>query len=306
MEQLRALAPERRVRRDVDRHVEAARRATAGPHLALGREADLVAVVDAGGHADAEPFRAFAPAGAAAILAWRLHDLALPAAARAGDHVHHLPQHRLADVPDLAATLALWAGDGRRAEFRAAPRAGGAAVEDGELDLLLGAADRFLEADAQVVAEVGADGRPPAPRPAAARGRAAEERVEEVGEAAEPLLRTVEASGPHAVDPGRPEHVVGLAALWIGQDLVRLVDLLEALVGPGVAVDVRVPLLGQLAEGALDLRVAGGAGHTENRVVVAFGRHSPASLREGWGGASRRTAAGPGVAGPMRPGQRGG
>src|SRR5487761_2413889 len=180
-EELRPFALQRRVRRDVDRDIEAAGRATARTHLALCQETDLVPVVDPCRHADAEPFRALAPAVAAAVRTGCLHDLALPAAARTGDDVHHLAQHRLADVADLAATLALRAGDGRRAVLRAAPRAGGAAVEHRELDLLLGAADRLLEADAQVVA----GGGPPPPRPAAARGRAAEERVEEVGEAAE-------------------------------------------------------------------------------------------------------------------------
>ena len=277
VEELRALALERRMRRDVDRHVQAARRSPARPDLALRREADLVAVVDAGRHADAEALRALAPAVAAAVLAGLLHDLALAATARAGDHVHHLAQHRLADVADLPPALALRARDRRGAGLRAAPGAGRTAVQERELDLLLGAPNRFLEADPEVVAEVGADGRPPAPR-RAARGRSAEERVEEVGEATEPLLGAGERTRP--VDPGRPEHVVRLAALRVGQDLVRLVDLLEALVGPRVAVDVRVPLLGQLAEGALDVRVGRGAGHAQDGVVVAFGRHASASLRE--------------------------
>ena len=59
-----------------------------------------------------------------------------------------------------------------------------------------------------------------------------------------------------AVDARPPEHVVALAALGIAEDLVRLVDLLEPLLGLRLGVDVRVPLLGELAEGALDLGVA--------------------------------------------------
>ena len=56
-----------------------------------------------------------------------------------------------------------------------------AAIEDRELDLLLGALDRLLEGDPQVVAEVRAGCRA-----AASRGlvrRATEERVEDVAEA---------------------------------------------------------------------------------------------------------------------------
>ena len=45
----------------------------------------------------------------------------------------------------------------------------------------------------------------------------------------------------------------------VGQDLVRLVGLLEAGRRVGILVDVGVPLLGELAEGALDLGVAGAA-----------------------------------------------
>src|SRR5664280_1587947 len=292
VEELGALALERRVRRDVDRHVEAAGRAAPRADLALRGEADLVAVVDARGHADAEPLRALTAAVAAARLAGRLDDFALAAASGARHDVDHLAQHRLAHVADLAAALALGAGDRRRAGLRAGSRAGVAAIEDRELDLLLGAPDRLLEGDPQVVPEVGADDRAPAPGAPAPGGRPAEERVEEVRESAAALLRPVEARGP--VDPGRPEHVVRLAALRVGQDLVRLVDLLEALVGPGVAVDVRVPLLGQLAEGALDLRIARGAGYAEDRVVVAFGRHSLASLREGRREAPRGRSARPG------------
>ena len=55
--------------------------------------------------------------------------------------------------------------------------------------------------------------------------------------------------------PARPNVSYRLPTLRVGQHLVRLVDLLEALLGGGIRVDVRVPLLGELAEGALDLGV---------------------------------------------------
>jgi hypothetical protein len=56
---------------------------------------------------------------------------------------------------------------------------------------------------------------------------------------------------------GSTDHVVDLAPLGIGQDLIGLVDLLEPLDRLGFGVDVRVPLLSELAEGALDLGVVG-------------------------------------------------
>ena len=104
-------------------------------------------------------------------------------------------------------------------------------AEDRELDLLLGAVDRLLERDPEVVAEVRAGLRAAAPR-RPAPPRAAEERVEDVAEAAEALEPG--ARPPRRRRPARPEHVVALAALRVGQDLVRLVDLLEPLLRPRV------------------------------------------------------------------------
>ena len=97
VEELGALALEGRVRADVDRDVQAARRAAARPDLALVRQADLVALVDAGRDRHAQRPLALGPAVALAGLARRLDDLALAAAARAGADVDHLAEHRLAD-----------------------------------------------------------------------------------------------------------------------------------------------------------------------------------------------------------------
>ena len=162
----------------------------------------------------------------------------------------------MGDVPGSGATAA----------------AGLARVEHPEVDLLLGPGDRLLERDPQVVAQVRAGLRPPAPR----RGgrRAAEERVEDVAEPTEPGGAEPEVPLASATDPGPAEHVVALAAIRVGQHLVRLVDLLEALLRRGVRVDVGVPLLGELAERPLDLGVGGAPFHAEDGVVVEFGGHS--------------------------------
>ena len=82
-------------------------------------------------------------------------------------HVDHLAEHRLADRPDLAPAAALVAGDRLGAGLRAVAAARLAAAEDRELDLLLGPADRLLERDPEVVAEV---------RAGRAAGRAARRR----------------------------------------------------------------------------------------------------------------------------------
>ena len=88
-----------------------------------------------------------------------------------------------------------------------------------------------------------------------------------------------------AVDPGRAEHVVALACLWVGQDLVRLVDLLEALLRLRGRVDIRVPLLGKLAERALQLGVGRSALDPQDLVVIAFrcGHRSRRIREEGAG-----------------------
>ena len=122
-----------------------------------------------------------------------------------------------------------------------------ARLERGELDLLLGALDRLLERDPQVVAQIRAGLRAPTTSRRRA-GRAAEEGIEDVGEATEPLEP---GSTRTAIDAGPPERVVARPPVRIGQDLVRLVDLLEAFLGLGLRVDVGMPLLGELAEGAL-------------------------------------------------------
>ena len=64
---------------------------------------------------------------ALARVAARLDDLALAVAARAGADVDHLAEHRLADGSDLAATVALRAGDRLGAGLRAVAVAGLAA-----------------------------------------------------------------------------------------------------------------------------------------------------------------------------------
>ena len=215
-----------------------------------------------------------------------LDDATLAPAARARRHVDHLPEHRLADGANLAAPVALRTGRGRRPGLGAAAAAGLARVEHPELDLLLGPDDRFLERDPQVVAQVRAGLRPPAPR--GGRGRPAEERIEDVAEPTEPGGAEPEVPLAAATDTGPAEHVIALSAVRVGQHLVRLVDLLEALLRRRVRVDVGVPLLGELAERPLDLGVGGAAFHAEDGVVVEFGGHSTVKDTRG----RRRTRSG--------------
>ena len=89
-----------------------------------------------------------------------------------------------------------------------------------------------------------------------------------------PAERSVALTGARAADARVAEHVIGLAALRVGQDLVGLVDLLEARVGIRIGVDVRMPALGELAERALDVVIARVARDAQDLVEVTGRGHS--------------------------------
>src|SRR6185436_13624163 len=120
------------------------------------------------------------------------------------------------------------------------------------------------EGQSQVVAQVSTRGDARrSPRPG--RRCATEEGVKQVAKRAKTLEWVWSGA---LVDAGPAEHVVGLPLLRVGQHAVSLVDLLEPLIGAGFRVDVRMPLLGQLAEGALYICVRGAARHAKNVVIV--------------------------------------
>ncbi len=79
-----------------------------------------------------------------------------------------------------------------------------------------------------------------------------------------------------ALDAGMAEHVVGSAPLTVGEDAIRLVQLLEALLRAVIAVDVGVVLLRELAKGTLDLGVVRIARNAKDVVVVTLDRHCAA------------------------------
>ena len=131
-------------------------------------------------------------------------------------------------------------------------------------DLAFAAEDGVLEVDLDIDAAVGAalglTG-------AATGGCAAEERLEDVTEAAE--VGTVEAASEvEALQSGVAEAVVRRALLGVRQDLVGLADFLEARFGAVVFVAVRVVLHRQPAERLLQVFWRGVAGDAQYLVVV--------------------------------------
>src|SRR3990170_4242794 len=227
--QLRALAAECRMGLHMDGDVEVAHRPAARPRLTFTGEADLVPIVDARRDRHTEMLAARPAALALAIRAGLADDLPLAATLRAARHVDHLAEHGGAGDADLTPAAALRAGGGARARPSPAAAARRAAVEGLEYELLLRAPDGLGERDGQVVAEVRSGRRA---RTARRRtGGTAEERVEQVAEGPEPREWAVILARLPKAAPA--EEVVGAPALRVGEDLVRLVDLLEAMIRPG-------------------------------------------------------------------------
>src|SRR5262249_34700372 len=78
---------------------------------------------------------------------------------------------------------------------------------------------------------------------------------------------------------GMAEAVIGGALVAVLEDVIGLVELLEAVLAILVArIAIRMVLHGQLAEGRLELHLGGRARHAQDLVVVAF-RHVSASPR---------------------------
>src|SRR5204862_296502 len=174
-------------------------------------------------------------------------------------------------------------GSGRDAQLLG-PRQG--RNVDGRAADRLGAGDRALGLHVPALARADRRGAHApdhlevARRPAAGAAGAAEEVGQDVAEAAG------ERSGVEAAEAARPTGrrerprpaVVLLALLGVGEDVVGLGDLLEALLGPLVArVAVGVVLARELAVGLLDLIRRRVLRHTERLVVVGATAHG--SLR---------------------------
>mmetsp|Transcript_24806 Transcript_24806/g.72704 ORF Transcript_24806/g.72704 Transcript_24806/m.72704 type:complete len:461 (+) Transcript_24806:257-1639(+) len=248
-----AVPPEARVGRHLEEDVQVARRPALGPRVTLAAHAQPVAVVDARRDRDRD------------LLALLLHTLAVARAAVLLDHVAraaargaprlllHPPQDRLHRLCDHAAAAALRArGDGRTRRDAAA-RACAASLEVRDADLLLAAEEGGIEVDLEVEPQVVALRWPPAARAAAAL-LPSEKGLENVAEV-EVLHPRAGAARSGAADARHPKLVVPRAHVRVREHLVRLVDLLELLLGALLLVDVRVPLARRLPVRVFDLLV---------------------------------------------------
>ena len=231
--------------------------------VSFAAHADPLPVVDAGGYLDIEQPLRDEPPVAVAALARLLDDPARTVTARTGRRTDELAEDALRDLLDAARAAAGVARDGRRAGLR--PGAAASLAGDGHLQrhLYVRPVERLDERDL--------DGRPDIlaarPPPCLREEALAEERGEQIRDVPEVELGRRKAA---AAEPRVAVAVVGLPAPAVGEHLVGLGDLLEALSRVGLAGDVRVQLAREPPERPLDLVVAGVAPDAEQLVVVTL------------------------------------
>src|SRR5688572_2792468 len=268
--EVRAVAVEDRVLPHGDLDVEIAGRAAIPPRFALACQPDAVAVVDARRHLDRKALVHARAAVAGALRTGILDDRATPLASRAGllDR-----KDALAD-PDLAGTGAGLTGC-RRVSARGARAAALGAFLDGlEIDLGGGAEDRLFQVERKLISEVRAAEHGIAPGAPPATEDVSEHVPEDVTE----CIRRTEARARPArrVESRAAVLVVSCAFLRIGQDLVGLLGLLEALLGLLViAIPVRMVLHGQAAVGLGDGLLGGVSGHAQHLVEITLRHGAP-------------------------------
>jgi hypothetical protein len=139
---------------------------------------------------------------------------------------------------------------------------------DGDLGLF--AEHRLLEFQGYVLTQVRT------PLGAGAPARASAEKIAETEEVAKNLAEILEGAGidarrSNSAYTSMAEAVVGAAFIAVRKNGISFAALFELLFRIGiVGVAIRVKLQRQLAVGALDLLLAGGAGNPEDFVVIAF------------------------------------
>ncbi len=178
------------------------------------------------------------------------YHVTLAAAARARRLRHDLPQRCLANGLRHPASTAALARHDDGSRPCAAAVADVALREPIEDDLATRARVCLFERNLDVVAEVGAA---LGTRPSRRRARACCRRTCRRCRRTDPLPNP-KPPGPAAPVADDAEAVVLRALIWIGQDLVRLVDFFETMFGPRFVVrDVGMVLARQLAISLFDL-----------------------------------------------------
>ena len=203
-------------------------------------------------------------------LALLLDQLPRARARRAGPRAHELPEHAARNLAHSAAASTGRARANRSVGLRPVPSATATGNGDAERHLTIGPRRHLGQVDLDPGGDVCA--APAAASPSAAEDVVAEERGEEIGEVAEVERCRLKAT---AAQTRVSEAVVELAPLGVGENLVGLDDLAEAMIGIRLVRHVGVHLAGEAAERALDLLGVRGSRHAEKLVVVALSRGHP-------------------------------
>src|SRR5688572_229096 len=274
--QVGAFALEDRMRLELDDDVEIAVRPAVHARFAFPRKADAVVLVDAGRNLHRQRLVLEHATDAFAGLAGIGDHLAGAVAGRTRllDREETLRDAHLASPAAARARLRLRAG------LRSVAVARRALLERGDADLRFGAARRLLERKLEVVAQVGAAEHAVAAPASTLPEDLAEDVAERVGKAAKAFRTAASAKPLRGINAGVAELIVGGALLRIRQDLVRLLRLLEFVLGTLVIrIAIRMVLHRVLAIGLLQVVVGRIAIETEHRVVVPL-RHSTPLKRE--------------------------
>src|SRR5262245_23769267 len=260
-----ALPDEARVRPHPYEHVGVTGWAAGHPCMALARDSDALTVMDSRRNLDVHGALLDRSPSAFAGLAGCLDKAAGPATGRARLCADEVTERRARHALEASAPRARRATDRGCSRLEAASLARRARLRDLEHDRVGHATGCFRQLDRHLGADVRATPR----APAGGEEIVAEERREEIAQASEIEGGRLEAAAPQAFEAVA---VVELAALGARENLVRLDDLLKALVGIGGVRDVRVQLTRQPAECLLDRVDIGASPHAEHVVVVPPGR----------------------------------
>ena len=253
---------------DGNQDVEIARRASLLAGFAFPADAQTHSVLNSSGNFEAQHFLLPYPAISVTVGACFANNLAGATACRAGAR----DGEETLGAANLPSPMACRARRRLGAFLRAPPAALGTLIPARNLDFRLKPACSLGKINRQVVTQVGAALRPAAPASAAEDISKPEEVTEDVGEIRKDggvEIRTVAAGIAHA---GVPESVVHGALLRIGEDAIRLADLLEFLLGSvGVGgVTIRMVLQGELPVGALQLLLARAASDTKDFIIITL------------------------------------
>src|SRR5215469_7465323 len=249
--------------------VKVARRTAESADLAVSRESNARAVLDARRNLGFDGSLAKHAAIAFALRAGIGNDRTRPLAGWAGAR----DRKEALLIANLALPVTSPAGHRGFARRSPSSAAGLTGFVAAHRDLGFGPKDRLLEFQVQILAKVCSTLRAGAsPATAAAEQIAeAEKFSEDIGEILESAgIKTARARTRRA-DTGMAKTVVERPFLGIDQDTVGFSTLLELLFGVRiVGVPVWMVLESQLAIRALDLLLAGGAGYTQHLVVIAL------------------------------------